>query len=189
MPGKPGSRRRIARARAGGVGLLLAVLLGSIVLGLRALPASFTIRSAMEAALGFIALGELPYGTGCGLLMPDSDAATSRQCLACHPTLASGGHPYDVDYRAFAGRPGFRSVDEALRRGVFLRNGEMRCVTCHDRNSPWKYHIRLPAGAQPTHAIDRRRPQTYENPSALPPPRPGDDVGKKPLCLGCHARD
>jgi hypothetical protein len=37
--------------------------------------------------------------------------------------------------------------------------------------------------------IDRRRPVTYENPEVLPPPRPGDDVAKKPLCIACHAFD
>jgi hypothetical protein len=105
--------------------------------------------------------------------------------------MSHGGHPYDIDYGRIGGNSDgmLRPIDEVVRRGVSLPDREIRCVTCHDRRSPWRYHIALPPGSVPTHAVDRRRPQTYENARALPAPRPGDDVGRKPLCLACHALD
>jgi hypothetical protein len=128
----------------------------------------------------------------CDLVLPGSDSALSKDCLTCHGRLAHGGHPYDFEYLGLnstsAASP-LRTRDEAIRRGVFLPDREVRCVTCHDRVSPWKYHIRLPRDAKVTHAVDLKRPVTYENPGSLAPPRPGDDVGRKPLCLGCHALD
>jgi hypothetical protein len=130
--------------------------------------------------------------TGCRLLVPGSDAATSHDCLECHGSLAHGGHPYDLDLGRWSPRStgsALRPVKEVLRRGVFLPDGQIRCVTCHDRLSPWKFHIRLPKGSKVMHAVDLRRPVTYENPASLPAPRPGDDVGRKPLCLTCHALD
>jgi hypothetical protein len=129
---------------------------------------------------------------GCRLLLPGSDGATSHECLACHGSLGHGAHPYDLDYRRWGGTSGstsLRPATEVVRRGLWLPDGQIRCVTCHDGRSPWESHIRLPAGSRPTHAVDRGRPQTYENPEALPPPRAGERVGTKPLCLGCHALD
>jgi hypothetical protein len=128
----------------------------------------------------------------CGLLAPGSDAAASRDCLVCHGSVAHGGHPYDIDLgRWTPTRRGsaLRLVSEVLRRGVWLPDGQVRCVTCHDALSPWKFHIRLPPGSRPTPAVDLTRRVTYENPASLPAPRPGDDVGRKALCLGCHALD
>jgi len=130
--------------------------------------------------------------TGCGLLAPGSDAVTSHDCLACHGSFAHGGHPYDLDlgrWTPTSTGSALRPVTEVHRRGVFLPDGQIRCVTCHDRLSPWKFHIRLPPGSKPTHAIDLRHRATYENPASLPAPRAGDDVGRKPLCLACHALD
>jgi hypothetical protein len=128
----------------------------------------------------------------CGLLHPASDTATSSTCLTCHSRHSSGGHPYDVVHPRLGSGVGarvIRPIAQVLQRGLILPDGEIRCITCHDRNSPWMYHIRLPPGTRPTHAVDVRRPATYENPGALPPLKPGDDVGKKPLCLVCHALD
>jgi hypothetical protein len=130
--------------------------------------------------------------TECGLLAPGSDAALSRDCLACHGALSHGGHPYDLDltrWRPASRGTALRPLEEMRRRGAFLPDGQIRCVTCHDGRSPWKFHIRLPAGSRPTHAVDARRRVTYERPASLPPPRAGDDVGRKPLCLACHALD
>jgi hypothetical protein len=106
--------------------------------------------------------------------------------------MAHGGHPYDIEYghwRTGATNESLRPIEEVLRRGLALPDRRIRCTTCHERGSPWKYHIKLPPGSTPTHAVDLRRPVTYENPERLPPPRPGDDVGRKPLCLACHALD
>jgi hypothetical protein len=128
----------------------------------------------------------------CGLLLPGSDAAISHDCLACHGWLAHGGHPYDLDLGRWSLKStgsALRPVNEVLRRGVFLPDGQIRCVTCHDQLSPWKFHLRLPPGSKPTHAVDLSRRVTYENPASLPAPRAGDDVSRKPLCLGCHALD
>ena len=133
-----------------------------------------------------------PNPTGCGLLAAGSDAALSSDCLACHGSLAYHGHPYDLDLRLWhqtSRGSALRPLDEMLRRGAFLPDGQLRCVTCHHGLSPWKFHIRLPAGSKPTHAVDRQRKETYEWPERLPPPRAGDDVGRKPLCLACHAMD
>jgi hypothetical protein len=126
---------------------------------------------------------------GCALLATGSENATSNSCLACHPRHAFGGHPYDVEYPrpgVMAGARSLRPLDEVLRRGLVLPERQIRCVTCHDRSSPWKFHIKLPPGTQPTHAVDVRRRETLERPELLPPLRPGDDVGKKPLCVACH---
>jgi hypothetical protein len=128
----------------------------------------------------------------CGLLLPGSDAATSRECLECHARLAHGGHPYDLNYARWGSATAggrLRPINEVLRRGLFLPDQEIRCVTCHDRRSPWRFYIRLPAGSPLAHAVDPKRPETYENRRPLPPPRPGDDIARKPLCLGCHALD
>ncbi len=141
----------------------------------------------LAAAVPFAAVAA---DTPCGLLDPASDSMTSRDCLACHGRLSHNGHPYDLHYTGTSTlASGLRTLDEAVRRGVFIPDHEVRCVTCHDGNSPWKDHIRLPKGAKPTHAVNLQRRETYENPAALPPPRPGDAVGTKPLCLGCHALD
>ncbi len=145
---------------------------------------------AVGIAATTIGTGAQADDTRCGLLEPGSDSMTSRDCLACHGRLSHNGHPYDLHYTGSAMHgSGLRSLDEAVRRGVFVPDHEVRCVTCHDGMSPWKDHIRLPKGAKPTHAVDLQRRETYENPDALPPPRPGDAVGTKPLCLGCHALD
>jgi hypothetical protein len=131
-----------------------------------------------------------PYG--CELLLPGSQTASSTSCLACHARLAHGGHPYDVDYPELGTANGARSLRplaEVARRGLVLPERQVRCITCHEGNSPWRYHIKVPSGAKPTAGIDRRRPVTYEKPETLPPPRPGDYIAKKPLCLACHAMD
>lgn len=74
-------------------------------------------------------------------------------------------------------------------RGIILLDGRLRCVTCHDRNSPWKFRIKLPPGSTLLPAVDVTRRATYERSETLPTPRPGDDVAKKSLCLACHALD
>jgi cytochrome c553 len=137
--------------------------------------------------------GDAPHDPyACELLLPGSETATSASCLACHARLAHGGHPYDIEYPELGTASGVRSLRplaEVLRRGLVLPDRQVRCVTCHDGNSPWRYHMKVPAGSTPTAGLDRRRPVTYENPETVPPPRPGDDIAKKPLCLTCHAMD
>lgn len=158
------------------------------------LPLAVLIVVALAAVLGVDILAQAaePSIAGCGLLAPDSDAALSRDCLVCHGSFAHGGHPYDLDLGHWkpSGRGGaLRPASEMRRRGAFLPDGEIRCVTCHDRVSPWKFHIRLPPGSKPTHAVNPHWPATYDERAPLPQPRAGDDVGRKPLCLACHAFD
>jgi hypothetical protein len=138
------------------------------------------------------ALAVTPDPNQCALLESDSARATPGECLACHRRLAHGGHAYDGRYpRAGRGRgPGaLRPLADVAVRGLVLRDEQMSCTTCHDGASPWKYRIRLPRGAAVTPAVNPRRPGTYERPESLPPPRHGDDVARKPLCLACHALD
>jgi hypothetical protein len=73
------------------------------------------------------------------------------------------------------------------RRGVRIPDGEVRCTTCHDASSPWKYRVALPRGAPAVRAVNLRDPSTYGNPPLAA--QPGDEVGAKPLCLACHALD
>jgi hypothetical protein len=152
-----------------------------------ATPASIAPRDAL---IPLLPIADLLGAPVCGLLQPGSESAASPGCLVCHGNLAHGGHPYDFMYPR-AGSPSelLRPLAEVTRRGLSLPEGQVRCTTCHERGSPWKYHLKLPPGATPTHAVDLTRRVTYENPGALPPPRRGDDVGRKPLCLVCHALD
>ena len=128
----------------------------------------------------------------CGLLLPDVDVSASRECLVCHQRIADHGHAYDVGYPRLGSEIGMvlRPVAEVRRRGVPVPDGHLACVTCHDPASPWRFNLRVPAGAAPTRAVDVTRVETYEEgrrPRA--PLRPGDDVGRTPLCLACHALD
>ncbi|MBI2218866.1 MAG: hypothetical protein HYU51_16395 [Candidatus Rokubacteria bacterium] len=128
----------------------------------------------------------------CGMLQPGSVAATSNDCRLCHGRQADHGHPTEFDYARWSrgsGTIALRPVSEVQRRGLSLPDGQVRCVTCHDASSPWKFHIKLPQGAKPVPGVDLRRPMTYESARALPPPQPGDDVAKKSLCVACHALD
>lgn len=151
------------------------------------------MRTVLVVVLSMLLAAPAAAGRGgCGLLLPGSDAAPSGECAACHGLQSHSGHPYDLTYQGSVSPVGgraLRSREEALRRGMFLPDGQLRCVTCHDGRSPWRYFLRLPPGAALTHAVIPARPATYENTSQLPPVRPGDDVGRKPLCLGCHALD
>lgn len=129
----------------------------------------------------------------CGLVLPEFDAMASRECIVCHQRIAHGlGHAYEVHYPRLGTQIGMvlRPLAEVQRRGVPVPDGRLACVTCHDRFSPWKFKLRVPPGATPTHAVDVARAETYEaGLRPRPPVRPGDDVGRKPLCLACHALD
>jgi hypothetical protein len=134
------------------------------------------VAAAMSVA---VALAALARGDerGCEGLAAGGSAAAStartEDCMACHGaggrgTTLSHGHPTDVDYRrSSASRPGsFRAYEEVVRRGVFLPDGQLRCVTCHDPRSTFPFHFALPAGSRPS---------------------PEDPRDATPLCLQCHA--
>lgn len=134
--------------------------------------------------------GSADTPTGCLFFQPGADQTTAADCMGCHGM--SRTHPVDFDYAtAAAGKLGFyRPVEEVLRRGVVLPNGQVKCVTCHDVKSPWADKIALPPGATPTPAVNLARPETYE-PSRtqlaqtvrLPA---GAAVSPTPLCQSCH---
>jgi hypothetical protein len=172
------------------VGLLIAIgsamrRYGFIV---AAIIAAVALIDAVAGAAAVVAAGP----DRCALPLPGSETATSHTCLACHTRLHHGGHPYDVDYPRSGGRRddrALRPLAEVTRRGITLVDGQVACATCHDGKSPWRYRIKLPPGTRPTPAVDLARRVTYERPETLPPPRAGDDVAKKALCLACHALD
>lgn len=128
----------------------------------------------------------------CGLLAPGSELATTAECTACHALRRT--HPVDLDYaRAAAAAPGrLFPADEVVRAGGYLPDGQLRCVTCHDRRSPWRYRIALPPGAVPSPSVATMRaaPGTYPGLRVRTPVTlaPGAEVTPTPLCKLCHVR-
>jgi hypothetical protein len=107
--------------------------------------------------------------------------------MSCHAATGRDDHPVDVDYEAARAhdRP-LRPLADVVARGVFVPDGAIRCVTCHDARSPWKHRIALPPGSTPRAAVNPRDPDTWERRAAAVPP-PGSAVTPTPLCLACHA--
>jgi hypothetical protein len=127
----------------------------------------------------------------CKLFRPDAHTVPADECMACHGLHQT--HPVDLDYDAVAWRPGsgLRPAPEVVSRGVFLPDGKLRCVTCHDARSNWRYRLVLPPGAAARPAVDSRRPETFEDGPARQralsrPLEPGADVSPTPLCKACH---
>ncbi|BDG09261.1 hypothetical protein [Anaeromyxobacter paludicola] len=128
----------------------------------------------------------------CSLLVAGREAAAADDCLVCHELHRT--HPVDFPYPypAFSRSPSLRTPDEAVRRGVFLPDGMIRCGTCHDGASPYRYRLAIPPGAQvapavkvgPVTAASSRRATR----ATAPAPASGD-VTPTPLCLSCHAYD
>lgn len=146
---------------------------------------------------------------GCILVPGGPGTATTRDCTACHVSLdGRHSHPVDVDqdaarYRSRGGSgPSLRSAAEVVKLGVFLADGKVSCLTCHDGNSPWKFKIALPPDAKLREPVVAGNPQTYDpaltRPSAmtgltattgkrlLPA---GTAVSPTPLCKACHSFD
>jgi hypothetical protein len=146
---------------------------------------------------------------GCILVPGVANTTTTRDCTACHAGFESRhSHPVDVDQdaarnRSFGGSgPSLRSAAEVVRRGVFLADGKVTCLTCHDGNSPWKAKIALPPDAPLKEAVKPGKPETYD-PDAMRPSAmrgltattgkallaPGTEVSPTPLCKACHSFD
>lgn len=128
---------------------------------------------------------------GCRLFAADADQASSDDCLACHAagigTQLNNCHPVELTYPSTpTGR--LRPLRDALNRGAFLPNNLLRCVTCHDGDSPWDGAIALPPGATALRGVVAGDATTY-SPVAAAPPRPGDRVTPTPLCRECHAME
>jgi hypothetical protein len=141
----------------------------------------------MGVAVAFALCAAAQERSGCALSAPGSQSLPSASCLPCHAEhQGMGNHGVDVPY-AGAREPDFRPAQEVARRGVRLPGGEVRCTTCHDGASPWKYRIALPRGVRPVRAVNPRDRSSYEQQPPLA--QPGDEVAVKPLCLACHALD
>ncbi|HZZ85253.1 MAG TPA: hypothetical protein VFE30_12000 [Anaeromyxobacteraceae bacterium] len=129
---------------------------------------------------------------GCRLFADDADRVSTHECLSCH----TGGvgaqlrtcHPIELPYPPASNEPPLRPLEDAVRRGAFLPGNVLRCVTCHDRSSPWDSAIALPPGAKPMRGVVPGDATTY-SPDKAAPPRPGDRVTPTALCLECHAYD
>jgi len=154
------------------------------------LVASYAPAPAPAAARAAVALAPDPSApAGCSLFAPGYATVPTEKCLQCHGL--SRTHPVDIDYEGTIQRnPSFmyRPVAEVIKRGVFLPNGQIACVTCHDANSPWKDRIALPPGAQARPAVDPRNRDTYASPHAQPAAAlPAHSaVTPTPLCQACH---
>ncbi len=130
-----------------------------------------------------------PSTTSCKLFQAAPERVPAQECMTCHGMHTT--HPVELDYEAArysssALRPGA----EVIRRGVFLPDGKVQCVSCHDAASRWAYHLAIPPGALVRPALNPRDPSTYERPVALARPEAlaaGTSVSPTPLCKACHS--
>lgn len=185
---------------------LVAAALAALVVGQSSDQVAFQIYQAKLARLmatettmpssvasstpGSNVAGNVP---GACILAPGSgNQATTADCTACHANFADR-HSHPVDVYMSNGRSGsLRTADEVVRRGVFLADGKVTCLSCHDGNSSWKYHLALPPGSKVRSRVVPGRPETYENPEVpriVAPMAAGSDVSPTPLCKACHAFD
>ncbi len=131
-----------------------------------------------------------PIEPECGLSKPGAERAPAAECMRCHALHRT--HPVELDYAAAAAREprDYATAEEVVRAGVFLLDGQVRCVTCHDQRSPWKYKLALPPGAVATPSVNTLSQRELESASrstrpAVPLPA-GSEVTQTPLCLSCH---
>jgi hypothetical protein len=139
---------------------------------------------------------------GCILSPGSGNSATTQDCTACHRGFERGhSHPVDVPQEGRRSRS-LRSAAEVVKRGVFLADGKVTCLSCHDGNSPYKAKLALPPDAPLREPVKPGRPETYapgfvaasalsgltatSGRTALPP---GTAVSPTPLCKACHAFD
>jgi hypothetical protein len=137
------------------------------------------------------------------ILAPGSgNIATTQDCTACHVGFAQGhSHPVDVNQDSVRSRS-LRPAAEVVKRGVFLADGKVTCLSCHDGNSPWKAKLALPPDAQLRERVKPGDPETYDpvqmRPSALTGLTAttgkarlpaGTEVSPTPLCKACHSFD
>lgn len=130
---------------------------------------------------------------GCILVPGAGNLATTSDCTACHASYqAQHSHPVDVYQDAGRSRS-LRKASEVVKRGVFLADGKVTCLSCHDGNSKWKYKIALPPDAQTSPRVKPRDPSTFApgmvvRTAATTMPA-GSDVSPAPLCKACHGFD
>ncbi|GEJ57070.1 hypothetical protein AMYX_18110 [Anaeromyxobacter diazotrophicus] len=126
---------------------------------------------------------------GCKLFDADAYRSTAQDCTACHALHST--HPVDFDYAAGTARSRgeLRSAAEVVRRGVFLPDGQVRCVSCHDARSRWAHRLAIPPGAGVRPSVNVADPSTYERRVASTDGRglsDGTSVSPTPLCKVCH---
>jgi len=147
---------------------------------------------------------------GTCILVPGSgNGATTRDCTVCHVGFqGSHSHPVDVDHEAARFRsaggsgPSLRPAADVVKRGVFLADGKVTCLTCHDGSSPWKAKLALPPDALLRQPVKPGSPQTYDPAQMRPSPLTGltasagkavlpagTEVSPTPLCKACHSFD
>jgi hypothetical protein len=154
----------------------------------------------------------LPSGassTACILVAGSGNGATTRDCTVCHVGLEGRhSHPVDVDhesarFRSMRGSgPSLRPAAEVVKRGVFLADGKITCLTCHDGSSPWKAKLALPPDALLREPVKPGNPQTYDPDQMRPSTMKGltattgkrllpagTEVSPTPLCKACHSFD
>jgi hypothetical protein len=127
--------------------------------------------------------------TSCKLFQVAPERVPAQECMSCHGMHTT--HPIEIDYEAARskGQTDLRRADEVVRRGVFLPDGKVQCVTCHEAGSRWAYHLAIPPGAVVRPSVNMRDASTYER--RPPPARPGalpagTSVSPTPLCTVCH---
>jgi hypothetical protein len=177
------------------------VQLASIVAAESAAATTATAISAASPAAAPLAACLLAPGSG--------NTATTQDCTTCHQGFAQGhSHPVDVNQDSVRSRsmggsgPSLRPASEVVKRGVFLADGKVTCLSCHDGNSPWKAKLALPPDALLRERVKPGDPQTYDpvqmRPSALTGLTAttgkarlpaGTEVSPTPLCKACHSFD
>jgi hypothetical protein len=151
----------------------LAALLLSAVANVAAAPAA-TADAVVEL--------EVSVASACALRTAAAVEDVAVSCTSCHGNRSGSGHPVDIDYegaqtrRWGRRRTPLRPVAEVVRRGVFLPDGKVQCLTCHDPRSEHRYGLAVPPETDPAALMERE---------AWGGRRPG--VEPAPLCLACHA--
>jgi hypothetical protein len=125
----------------------------------------------------------------CKLFQSAPERVPAQECMSCHGMHVT--HPVEIDYEAARskGQTDLRASADVVRRGVFLSDGKVACVTCHDPASRWAYRLAIPPGVKVRPAVNVRDPSTYDRPVPLSQPQdlpPGTSVSPTPLCRVCH---
>lgn len=177
----------------------------------RALARMLAAESAAEPVRAPLAWsgGPLAAASGCALVGGAGAGVPTSGCVACHAGHdGSRSHPVDVDLETARGRlspgraPWLRSAAAVVAAGVFLPEGKVTCLSCHDGNSPWKHRLAIPPDAKLLDAVHPGDATTYgDGPSRTTVTRglaagvaagllpAGTEVSPTPLCRTCHAFD
>jgi cytochrome c peroxidase len=134
----------------------------------------------------------------CALMNAGAEKLATRDCMACHggaegPHLRSM-HPVDVaqdgaSAKLRRGGSSLRSAEEVVRRGLFLPDGRISCLTCHDARSRWAARLVVPPGASVRTLVDRRnggRAVVLNAAMAAQTLPVGTAIEPTELCRACH---